>query len=88
MKIVALMGLLVLGSSKDSSFAKNIINNRIETITLLKERLLVIESDIVEVQYVLNESSCCKDLDDLNKTLHKDRLHIQNSLDAMIEELK
>lgn len=85
MKVLMLMTLFVYGTANNSKFEQEIQKNREQTKTLLKQRLHVIESDILEIDFIAKESSCCGDLKALNHTLYHDKKMLEEVLNKFGE---
>jgi len=87
MKIIALMVMACATAIKQpSTFEREIQKNRHETIKLLKERLEVIESDLIDVDYLIDSSSSSDSIKQLNSTLFQDKDLVVNVLKKMMKD--
>ncbi len=85
MKVAVIMVMLAISSAdrQVSTFEKLIQKNRNQTISMLRERLSVIESDIVDIDYVISETNSYIQLRELNETLFQDKLSIEKVLEQL-----
>lgn len=87
MKILALMTLFACGTADNDKyeFIKSVENRKIETISIFKQRLIVIDKDIKESIYFFNEYEYVSDLIEVNQTLHRDKKILERALSKLGE---
>lgn len=86
-KSLVFASLFVSGKSQ-STFEDAIQKNRRQTISMLNDRLSVVESDIIDVQFMMQETSAYHDLSSLNNTLFQDKESIESIIKIMNEQEK
>ncbi len=88
MKVLALMVLFGASQASDrtdyqNAVAESIRTNRKQTIIDLSRRLLVINDDLQDVEYLLSQPDPIDELRKLNETLTKDKLNLEWLLKGM-----
>lgn len=83
MKVWSLITILAVGNSQ-SSYEKIIQYNRKQTISILNERLSVIDNDIADVNYLI-VSMNREELSKLNQTLYDDKYNLEELIYRMKE---